>query len=119
MVLTDHSSSFLTASTSVWLSTSLGGTPAWAWLALPLIAFVAWLGAKLVGSLTQSLAQQKENEEGKKSRFRNLVAFARKPLLWFTGVALFHLGRKPLPLSGELQGFLHYLELAMGTLAIL
>ncbi|HEY1120772.1 MAG TPA: mechanosensitive ion channel family protein [Haloferula sp.] len=119
MPLTDHSPFILAAGAPGWLTTSLGGTPAWAWLALPLAACLAWLGAKLVGSLTQSLAQQKDDESGKKSRFRSFVAFARKPFLWFVGVALFHLGRKPLPLSGELQEFLHYLELALGTLAIL
>ncbi|WP_367873746.1 mechanosensitive ion channel family protein [Luteolibacter sp. Populi] len=101
-----------------WLTWAPGGTPVWAWLALPVVACLAWLVAKLIGSLASSIVGRKEEGE-EKSRFKRLVAFSRKPAQWFVGIALFHLGRKPLPISGELQGFLHYSELALGTLAIL
>ncbi|MCW1887345.1 mechanosensitive ion channel family protein [Luteolibacter flavescens] len=103
---------------SGWLSYSLGGTPAWAWLALPVVGSLAWLAARLIGSLGTSLAKQREGA-AKKSKLRSLVGFARKPAQWCVGTALFHLGRKPLPLSESLQGFLHYLELAVGTVALL
>ncbi|MCW1922711.1 mechanosensitive ion channel family protein [Luteolibacter arcticus] len=115
----------LASSMPAWLTTSLGGTPVWASLALPVVACLAWLAAKLIGMLAGSNAGRndeekvKENVKTKRSRFRSFVALSRKPAQWCVGTALFHLGRKPLPLSAGLQGFLHYLELAVGTLAIL
>lgn len=96
-----------------WLESSFAGTPLWAWLGLLAVVPVVMLVARLAGRVACSVA----NRRAEQSRIKKLVVSLRGPVQIGLATALFHLFRIPLPLAPSLDGFLHYCELAVGTVA--
>ncbi|RYD21562.1 MAG: mechanosensitive ion channel family protein [Verrucomicrobiaceae bacterium] len=97
-----------------WLLTDTGGAPLWAWLALPVLVMLVWMAARMAGWLAKRVLLRGDKTTG----WRNgLAAALVSPLAMLLGVWLFRMGRTLLPLNGQANAFIGYLELAAGTVA--
>lgn len=98
-----------------WLNRDYGGSPLWAWLALVVIGACAVLLARLASGIICTIAKR---AAGEGSRRRRLVDLSHRPIRLLLGIGLFHLGRRALPLAAGADAFLHAIEIAIGTCAI-